>query len=168
MSKPNLYVSYHHRGDQKYYDQFAAKFAPAYQLYSDTSPERAADSDDAASLTFEIADVLARASCTIVLVGAETWIRKHVDWEIHAALENRQPIIGVQLPSLTMPNYGGNFLVPDRLFDNIDSKYAIWANWLHITLNPAAFNTWLEEAGRRDKALIRNGRDRMKANQNWR
>jgi len=37
-------------------------------------------------------------SCTIVLCGAQTHLRKYVHWEIKATLDKEHGLIGVNLP----------------------------------------------------------------------
>lgn len=44
--KPRIFVSYHHRGDQQYYDAFSAAFHDTYEAIYDKSVERRIDSDD--------------------------------------------------------------------------------------------------------------------------
>jgi len=68
----------------------------------------------------------------VVLLGAKTKCRKHVDWEISGALNRKvgdsyAGLLGLLLPS--HPDYGKNTyngsLVPARLYDNLSSGYAI-------------------------------------------
>lgn len=78
----------------------------------------------------------------IVLVGPETSTRKHVDWEISAALDyrvgNRQAgLIGIILPS--HPNYNNLHylnpsIIPQRLYTNFENGYASvyhWGGWIY-------------------------------------
>ncbi|MFU2078375.1 TIR domain-containing protein [Avibacterium endocarditidis] len=83
------------------------------------------------------------STVTIVLIGAETWKRKHVDWEIGYSLTNtsqntRSRLIGILLPSykpdyncsipLETTNDGRDYYtpcnIPPRLHDNVNSGYA--------------------------------------------
>ena len=89
-----------------------------------------------------------------MLVGAQTWGRKFVDWEIDATLEKDHALIGVQLPTL-IPGPNGFVTVPDRLNDNIHSGYAIWTNWNYITSSLHNLNNMIADAKSRPKALIR-------------
>src|SRR5213082_3323838 len=72
---------------------------------------------------------LAQTSVTIVLVGARTWQRKHVDWEISATLTDtdlntRSGLVGILLPTYPQyPRYTGE-TIPPRLWDNLESEYA--------------------------------------------
>jgi len=158
-AKRSIFVSYHHGGDRAYYDAFSRLFANSYQLVGDNSVERTIDCDDAEYVIRKIReDYITGSSCTVVLCGAETPNRKFVDWEIKATLDKQHGLVGVYLPTNpALPN--GNVVVPARLFDNIQSGYAIWANWSGLTLNPTALPRLVEEANGKSKLLIRNGRD---------
>lgn len=66
-------------------------------------------------------DFIQDATVTIVLVGTQTWQRRHVDWEISASLRttkkhNHCGLFGIVLPthpSFGKPSYDGG-LVPPR------------------------------------------------------
>ena len=45
-TKRKVFVSYHHRGDQSYYDDFAQIFHASYEIIHDNSLDRQIDSDD--------------------------------------------------------------------------------------------------------------------------
>ncbi len=83
---------------------------------------------------------IADASVTIVLIGACTWQRKHVDWEISASIIDRPSnkrcgLVGLLLP--THPDYDKRpqdrnpRLIPPRLACNIDGKdaFAVIYKW---------------------------------------
>jgi hypothetical protein len=44
--KRKIFVSYHHGGDQFYYEEFSRIFHDTYEVISDNSLERSFDSDD--------------------------------------------------------------------------------------------------------------------------
>jgi hypothetical protein len=44
--KRKVFVSYHHRGDQAYYDAFSRTYHDTYEAITDNSLERAIDSAD--------------------------------------------------------------------------------------------------------------------------
>jgi hypothetical protein len=161
--KRRVFVSYHHRGDQSYYDAFSRLFHDTYETIFDNSLERSVDSDNVEYVLRKIReDYLTRTSCTIVLVGRDTWGRKYVDWEIEATLSKEHGLLGLQLPSLPIVN--GIVTVPDRLSDNINSGYALWMRWDFLATNPSNLSTWIEQANTRDKSLIRNSRARRYRN----
>lgn len=161
--KRKVFVSYHHGGDQWYYDTFSSVFHDGYDVISDRSLERARDSNDPGYILRYIRENHITGSSTIiVLCGAETWRRKYVDWEIHAALAQQTSLLGIKLPSLQVVNDGCS--KPDRLQDNIDSGYAKWVWWEHIISSPATLLEYIEKANSADRRLIVNTRDRMYRN----
>ncbi len=159
-----IFVSYHHRGDQRYYDEFSRVFHDGFQLITDNSLERRIDSADVDYIMRRIRDEhLHGSSCTVVLCGAETPNRKYVDWEIMASLNQQMGIIGIGLPSIIgFPN--GGTAKPGRLQDNIDAGYAEWIMWSELAANPWRLGETLETALRKNKLLLNNTRTRMTRN----
>jgi hypothetical protein len=89
-----------HGGDQAYFDAFSNAFHDTYDVIYNNSLERQIDSVDTNYVMRRIREnYITGSSCTIVLVGKETWGRKYVDWEIEATLDKDHGVIGVQLPS---------------------------------------------------------------------
>ncbi|HEV2153001.1 TIR domain-containing protein [Bradyrhizobium sp.] len=161
--KHRVFVSYHHGGDQAFYDKFSSVFHDAYETIYDNSLERAIDSDNAEYVRRRIReDFIKGTSCTIVLVGAQTWGRKYVDWEIDASLEMNHALIGVRLP--TAPVSGGKVTVPGRLHDNIVSGYALWESWESVTSGAAKLDACIAAAKLRENSLINNVRSRRLRN----
>jgi len=162
--KRRVFVSYHHGGDQVYYDAFSRTFCDTYDVITDNSLERVIDSEDVDYVMRRIREqYISGTSCTIVLVGRDTWGRKYVDWEIKATLEKKHGLIGVQLPSASV-DANGNVTVPGRLHDNINSGYALWVNWEQLTASAQACTALIEKANARDKQLIVNSRERRLRN----
>jgi hypothetical protein len=162
--KRRVFVSYHHGGDQPYYDAFSRTFCDAYDVITDNSLERVIDSENVDYVMRRIReDYIAGTSCTIVLVGGDTWGRKYVDWEIKATLEKQHGLIGVRLPSAPVAAHG-TVTVPARLHDNIRSGYALWLPWTQITAGVQACTAYIEQANARDKRLIDNSRERRLRN----
>ena len=71
-------------------------------------------------------DYIRDATVTVVLIGRETWQRKHVDWEIGASLRAtkrnaRTGLVGIVLPChLSYGNKQSNpRLIPPRLADTL-------------------------------------------------
>jgi MTH538 TIR-like domain (DUF1863) len=162
--KHKVFVSYHHRGDQAYYDAFSGAFHDVYDVIYDNSLERQVDSDNVDYVRRRIAEnYITGSSCTIVLVGKDTWGRKYVDWEIDATLDKQHGLIGVCLP--TAPRNALNqIIVPDRLFDNIQSGYAPWLSWQDFTANAAQLQQNVALAKSRSTRLIVNTRERRLRN----
>jgi hypothetical protein len=98
--KPKVFVSYHHKNDQWWSDQFSKLFAGSYDMFTDTSIGRRIDSEDPLYQSREIREnYISGSSITIVLIGAETGKRKHVDWEIYATLSKKHALLGIALPT---------------------------------------------------------------------
>lgn len=162
--KRKVFVSYHHGGDQAYYDAFSHTFHDTYDVITDNSLGSAIDSDNVDYVMRRIREnYVTGSSCTIVLVGAHTSGRKYVDWEIKTTLDKQHGLIGVQLPTL-LPGPNGLVIVPDRLNANIHSGYALWITWAAITASAQACASYIEQANARDKRLIINTRDRRLRN----
>jgi hypothetical protein len=162
--KHKIFVSYHHRGDQAYYEAFSNAFHDTYDVIYDNSLERRVDSDNVDYVIRRIREnYISGSSCTIVLVGKDTWGRKYVDWEIMATLEQEHGVIGVYLP--TAPRTTQNqIIVPDRLHDNIQSGFALWLSWEQITANAASLHQSITDAKARNPKLIINRRERRLRN----
>ncbi|WP_137133103.1 TIR domain-containing protein [Rhizobium sp. FY34] len=160
----NIFVSYHHGGDQAYCDNLSEKMHDSLQLLTDNSLERRIDSSNHDYIMRRIREYhLHGSSCTILLCGENTWQRKYVDWEIHASLSQQMGLVGVLLPMLPLLANNGTEK-PSRLQDNIDSKYAVWISWNDIVANPVALTDAIERANLASKRLIDNSRPRMERN----
>jgi hypothetical protein len=156
VKKRKVFVSYHHGGDQVYYDGFTKFFSDTYDVFCDTSLERPYDSENTDYVRWQIRqNNISGSSCTIVLCGAKTHERKYVDWEIKATLDKQHGLIGIWLPTLPLSPNGGT-QKPDRLQDNIDSKYAIWLAWKNLTAD--VLKSSIERALAQSTALINNTR----------
>ncbi len=161
--KRSVFVSYHHGGDQAFYDAFARTFASLYGMIRDTSIHGIMDSDDVDYMMRHIREnYITGSSCTVVLCGPQTPWRKFVDWEIKATLDKEHGLIGVKLPTLLLaPNSGTN--KPVRLQDNVDSGYAVWVTREHLLANVNHLTLAIENAIARSTNLINNWRPlRMK------
>lgn len=102
----NVFVSYHHENDQGCRNGFERLFAGSYDIMisksvqtGDINPNMSTD-----GIRQKIRDEYLRDSTvTFVLIGAETWKRKHVDWEIGSSIRQtknnpRSGLIGIFLP----------------------------------------------------------------------
>lgn len=89
------------------------------------------------------------SSVTLVLVGAETWGRRYVDWEISASLRNtslssRNGLLAITLPSIA--NVARE--LPPRLADNVNHADVTrgYARWKKYPKNTAELARWIDEA----------------------
>jgi hypothetical protein len=160
-----VFVSYHHAGDQGYYDAFSQTFHDTYEAVFDNSVDRQIDSEDPEYQMRRIREAyITGTSCTIVLCGAGTPWRKFVDWEIKATLDKEHGLIGINLPTNWVDALG-KCPVPDRLYDNIQSGYALWSSWASLTSGGALGLTQLvETANGRPARSVANDRPLMARN----
>lgn len=154
--RPKIFISYHHSGDQAYYNYLSDKIHDQLDLVFDNSLDRNISSDNPEYIMQRIRDsFIGGTSCTIVLCGAATYQRKYVDWEIKATLDKQHGLIGIKLPTL-IPNAANQLLVPDRFAQNFQSGYAIWQTWEALMANPAVIKAWIADAASRSRAKIVN------------
>lgn len=155
---PRVFVSYHHAGDQAYYNELAVALSSQYVFVQDNSLSRKIDSDNSDYVMRVIREeFLTGTSCTVVLCGLNTSYRKFVDWEIMATLQKGHALVGLRLPTLQLQQNGGT-IKPDRLQDNIDSGYAVWGQYSDVYANPRLLVDLVHNARSRLKSKIANSR----------
>lgn len=141
MHLPNrrkTFVSYHHGGDQWYYNEFSRLFHDTWETVFDNSLERQIDSDNTAYVMQRIRDNhITGTSCTVVLIGRQTHLRKYVDWEIKATLAKEHGLLGIVLPSHSR-NARGQIIVPDRFLHNVLTGYASYIFWENLNVQSLA------------------------------
>ena len=153
IPRHKVFVSYHHANDEQYKATFIRHFSQVFDGFQsqsveigDINPYNTVD-----SIRNRIRDDhIRRATVTIVLIGTETWKRKHVDWEISGSirrtkLNSRCGLIGIVLP--THPSYMQKTyeegIVPPRLVRNQKRGFA---NIYHWTDNAHDLKRWIHEA----------------------
>lgn len=163
-TRRKVFISYHHRGDQRWFNEFTRLFAERFEIFYDNSLDGRIRSDDAEYINRTIREEhIVGSSITIVLCGAETWKRKYVDWEIYSTLHHKHALMGIALPTAAKGDQG-KIIVPSRLYDNIQSGYAHWlGGWIN---DPQALQVAIETAIQKskDKSKIRNSREKMGRN----
>ncbi len=106
-SRHNVFISYHHKNDEAYKIEFERLFSGIYDIL-ETKAVTDGDIDPylkTETIRQKIRDEFIRnASVTVVLIGSETWKRKHVDWEISSSirdtqLNSRTGLLGIILPT---------------------------------------------------------------------
>jgi hypothetical protein len=136
IAKRKVFVSYYHHDDQDYRERFENLFGDL--VVSKSVNDGDIDSDNSAGYIKELIqkEYLLDTTVLIVLIGAKTRHRKHVDWELAGALNYKvgdkyAGVLGLFLPS--HPNCGSDKdtpdLVPRRLSANFESGYAIARDW---------------------------------------
>lgn len=161
-AKRKVFISYHHKNDQAWYDLFTKHFGEYLDIFYDNSLDRKIDSTKSEYLDRKIREQYIRgSSVTIVLCGPETWKRRWIDWEIFATLYRKHGVLGIGLPTCSKL-YDGKFTVSERLHYNVVSGYAVFMEW---TLDPDILTSNIELAVTRSKncqSLIRNSTNKMK------
>ena len=158
-----VFISYHHANDQRAKEEFIHRYSTVFDGFVDQS---VGDGDIDEGLSTEtiarkIRDEFIRdATVTIVLIGQETWKRKHVDWEIYSSLRRtsqnpRTGLLGILLPSYQAPWVSGlqstdpsrerylRYSIPPRVWDNARVGYA------EVRPMPAGsweLQSWIHEA----------------------
>jgi hypothetical protein len=136
IPRHKVFISYHHANDEGRKIEFTQIMSGAIIDWS----VRSGDIDpylQTETIRRKIRDEYLRDSTvTVVLVGTETWKRKHVDWEINSSLRDtqynpRSGLLGICLPS--HKNFGSDkydpHSIPPRLDDNIQCGFAKFINW---------------------------------------
>ena len=157
--KHKVFISYHHDNDQKYRDEFETLFSKMNDVFISKSVQ--IGDINITTPTDRIRQIvrdeyLRDSTVTIVLIGSETWKRKHVDWEIGSSirdtsLNSRSGLIGIILPSY--PRRGNTYnpyTIPPRLYDNIKCGFAKIYNW---PTNPNEIQKWIREAFERRETV---------------
>ncbi len=163
MARHKVFISYHHANDQYYKNKFEELFSNSYDIMISKSV-KIGDIDEylpADRIRQKIRDEYLRDSTvTVVLIGSETWKRKHVDWEIGASLRQtqynpRSGLIGVILPSYPDYNSYKNtynpYTIPPRLYKNLENEFAKIYKWSE---NPNEVKKWIEEAFKNRNNII--------------
>jgi len=109
------------------------------------------DSDDSDYVMRRIRELyLTDSTVTIVMVGACTWARKYVDWEIASSLRNdenskRSGLFGVTLPSTASSDAKR---LPDRLAANVlgGKSSEGYARWWKYPTSDSSLRTHIEDA----------------------
>jgi len=148
-----VFVSYHHANDEWDRDRFEELFSNQHDILvsksvqiGDINPLLKTD-----TIRQKIRDEYLRDSTvTVVLIGEDTWKRKHIDWEIGASIRqtqynSRSGLIGIILPSYPRNNISEytHRTIPPRLHDNIECGFAKIYNWSD---SPSEVEQWIHEA----------------------
>lgn len=161
------FISYH-KDDETAVEKFIAKFDDTHDSFimrGIRAPEDLINSTDTDSVMGQIRKrFLKDSTVTIVLLGACTWSRRFVDWEIQSSL--RQPSVGYPngLLGIILDPNSNTAKLPERFKLNYDSGYALFKNY---PSGPATLGTWIDAAydARFSSAnLIKNPRERFSYN----
>jgi len=156
-------AAYHHANDQGYRIEFE-------RWCKDVMDSRSVEEGDIdPNLNTETVrqrireEYLRDSSVTVVLVGRQTWQRKHVDWEISSSIRHTENNPRSGLLGILLPNYPGfvegtynPHTIPPRLADNVKCGFASIHLW---DQTPEAIQNWIHEAYlRKDRVNPDNSR----------
>lgn len=159
MAKRRVFISYHHAGEQTVVNNFAKEFSDGYEVFTDQSVERAADSTDVDYLARVCRERIDGTSVTIVIIGKQTGCRKFVDWEIRHTLEKEHGLLAISRPNLD----DNDACLPKRLVDNL-SNGTDYAKWYSYPSSAAALKRRIDEAYDAQASTIDNSREKMQRN----
>lgn len=152
-NRHKVFISYHHALDENYKKSFELRFGNAFGAIVSGSVQFGEIDPCLATETIrqKIRDEYLRdTSVTVVLIGAQTWQRKHVDWEIgssirHTQFNPRSGLLGILLPAYPRSdrNSYNPYTIPPRLYDNIQCGFASIHNW---TEDAATVQAWIHQA----------------------
>jgi hypothetical protein len=160
-TKHKLFISYYHKDDEKYRNDFEECFG--YLFINRCVKEGDIDTDNSDEYIKRLIreEYITDSSVIVVLVGAKTYCRKHVDWEIYAGLIKSggySGLLGLLLP--TYPGYAKNEYdpktVPPRLLANVDSEYASIYQYTRDESQIKKYIQWAFKRREHKKHLIDN------------
>jgi len=130
--KHKVFISYYHLDDQPYKNYIDLNLSQNIINKSVRFGEYDSENSDEYIKRLIREDKISDSSVVIVLVGSNTKKRKHVDWEIYAALRpsinGNAGLIGIFLPGLKS-DFEKYCCLPERLADNVKSEYATLYDW---------------------------------------
>ena len=181
-TRHKVFVSYHHANDQARKQIFDLRFGNKYGVVVPGSVDLGEIDPNLSTerIRQKIRDEYLRdTSVTVVLVGTETWKRKHVDWEIASSLRHteynpRSGLVGIILPSyeqehgrsLRFDRWGritgyDPYTIPPRLHDNVECGFAELHRW---TEDPEHIETLVHQAYLRKSRVLPDNRRPMFGN----
>lgn len=133
MSNIKVFISYYHKDDQGYKDELAT-LNKTYRMFIDNSVDTG-DIDDEEMTDEQIRvkirdEYIKDTDVFVLLCGKNTKHRKHIDWEIHAAMYKNKdkkpiPILILNLPS-SNNRQRRNTDVEREIIENHTSKPVGW------------------------------------------
>ena len=93
---------------------------------------------------------LSDSTVTLVMIGAATWGRRFVDWEIAASLRNTSTSLRNGLVAITLPSVSNSHerQLPQRVKDNLDGQNG-YARWMKYPTNTASLAQIIDDAYKR-------------------
>lgn len=168
-----VFISFYHEDDESYKNAFETSFGDLFIIKSVQEGDIDSDNSDEYIKRLIQEDYISDSSVLIVLVGPNSKGRKHIDWEISAALNKKvgghSGLIGILLPEFPLTSEGKYYYddLPPRLSDNAKSDYTKIYLWSDACSSDEIIKEVVEEAfnARKDNAdLIDNSRIQKQEN----
>lgn len=167
-AKPSLFVSFDHGQDDYWLVRFVDVFGALFDIHSARTVDVEPTDSQQYIRDLILGGYIVDGTVLVVLLGAQTYARKLVDWEIAAALETKPTrasgVVGLRLP--THADFGKATVnpvrIPMRLASNVKSGYCVIHDW---TESPDQLKLWVNEAIRnaaRKTHLVDNTPDPLK------
>lgn len=139
-----IFISYYHAESQKYKDFLIKNYSNISFIDCSVDTGDINELLPAQTIRQIIRDEFLRdTTVTIVLIGLDTWRRKHIDWEISSSIRNtklnsRSGLVYILLPENDSYYYDQIYLedVSERIYDNYKNGYAEVLKWNNLN----AFN----------------------------
>ena len=169
--KHKVFISFYHHDDQKYKEYIDKHLSQNIINKSVKDGEYDPDNSDQYIKRLIREEKITDSSVVVVLVGPNTKGRKHVDWEIDAALRSQLGNLNSGLVGILLPNFPRNLDgsyqykdLPARLADNVKSGYAKVYDWEYAIHNFGAISqdAFYNRISKRN--LIDNSRIQKKKN----
>jgi hypothetical protein len=166
-----VFISYH-QDDQDEVEEFLDEFEDSFisKVLGVSDEDDFIDSDDTDYIMRRIREkYLTDSTVTIVMIGACTWSRKYVDWEIASTLRNdannkRSGLLATTLKS----EANGAKRLPARLDDNVnrdsENNDIGYARWMKYPKSASSLEAWIEDAYDQRDTEPDNSRDLRERN----
>ena len=153
LPKRKVFISYHH-DDQDEVEEFLVDFEDSFipKVLGVSDEDDFILSDDPDYIMRRIREkYLTDSTVTIVMIGACTWSRKYVDWEIASTLRNDAKNKRSGLLAITVKSEAnGNKTLPSRLKDSVerdsDNEDVGYARWMKYPKSASSLEAWIDDA----------------------
>jgi len=170
-NRHRVFISYHHELDESYRKIIELRFGDAFGAIVPGSVNDGDIDPTTESTRQEICDEYRRdTSMTVVLIGAQTWQRKHIDREIGSSIRDtsanpRSGLLGIALPTCPRADKSkyNPRTIPPRLHDNIERGFASIHNWSEdaATVQDGVHQAYLRKSSRQpDNSRASFGKNR--------
>lgn len=151
-TRHKVFLSYYHKDDQYYKNEFERLFGRIFINKSVGNGE--IDSDLSTEYIKRLIQqgYITDTSVLVVLVGPKTMCRKHVDWEISAAISKKvggySGLMGILLPEFPLTSDEKFYYkdLPPRLADNVKKGYAKIYTWNWVCSYESRIKSAIEDA----------------------